>query len=114
MCLYAFVQFFMIIDATATFVKEISDVAEIENDRVLVYVSLLHAFLVIIFVSCPNIPKLQITLASPPAYIASKDSACIILWKLVGVSLSIISPKPNTLLPLLTSNFCNFVFKFLC
>ena len=50
MCLYAFVQFFMIIDATATFVKEISDVAEIENDRVLVYVSLLRTFLAIIFV----------------------------------------------------------------
>ena len=55
MCLYAFVQFFMIIDATATFVKEISDVAEIENDRVLVYVSLLHAFLAIIFVSKINV-----------------------------------------------------------
>ena len=45
----------MIIDATATFVKEISDVAEIENDRVLVYVSLLHAFLAIIFVSKINV-----------------------------------------------------------
>ena len=55
MCLYACVQFFMIIDATATFVKEISDVAEIENDRVLVYVSLLHAFLAIIFVSKINV-----------------------------------------------------------
>ena len=55
MCLYAFVQFFMIIDATATFVKEISDVAEIENDRVLVYVSLLHTFLAIIFVSKINV-----------------------------------------------------------
>ena len=55
MCLYAFVQIFMIIDATATFVKEISDVAEIENDRVLVYVSLLHAFLAIIFVSKINV-----------------------------------------------------------
>ena len=55
MCLYAFVQFFMIIDATDTFVKEISDVAEIENDRVLVYVSLLHAFLAIIFVSKINV-----------------------------------------------------------
>ena len=55
MCLYEFVQFFMIIDATATFVKEISDVAEIENDRVLVYVSLLHAFLAIIFVSKINV-----------------------------------------------------------
>ena len=55
MSLYAFVQFFMIIDATATFVKEISDVAEIENDRVLVYVSLLHAFLAIIFVSKINV-----------------------------------------------------------
>lgn len=53
--MYAFVQFFMIIDATATFVKEISDVAEIENDRVLVYVSLLHAFLAIIFVSKINV-----------------------------------------------------------
>ena len=60
--------------------------------------------LVIIFVSCPNILKLQITFASPPAYVASKDSACITLWKLVGVSLSIISPKPNTLFPLL--NIC--------
>ena len=39
----------------ATFVKEISDVAEIENDRVLVYVSLLHAFLAIIFVSKINV-----------------------------------------------------------
>ena len=45
----------MIIDATATFVKEISDVAEIENDRVLVYVSLLYAFLAIIFVSKINV-----------------------------------------------------------